>query len=515
MLLLSRISCGRYITRYGRLVSMAPEDIRSSVHADRATERPAAMGDTVVLNPGLGVGHLVPMVELAKLFLRRGFAVTVVVNGPPAGKETDTSAAVARAAAANPSVHFHVLPAPPDVDAAEAPNNLFVPLRRMNAPFRDYLRSVLPSVRALVLDIFCFCVDAVDVALELGLPAYVLYTGSASSLAVNLHLPHMQAQIGDTSFGEVGDAPLSFPGNRPFRPTELPRLALDRHNEVYRSFLHAFERIPEASRGIIVNTFESLETRALQALRDGSCVPGGATPPVYCVGPMVSSGESGGGEEKQQQHECLAWLDAQPEKSVVFLCFGSMGTFPKRQLSEIAVGLERSGQRFLWVLQTPRGDSGVPDMLAGARAEPDLAALLPEGFLERTGGRGLVVKSWAPQADVLRHGATGAFVTHCGWNSTLEAIVSGLPMLCWPLYAEQRQNKVFVVEEMGAGVEMAGYDAELVAAAEVEAKVRWVMESDGGRAVRERAVAAKEKASQALSDGGASQAAFDEFLKDF
>jgi hypothetical protein len=358
---------------------------------------------------------------------------------------------------------------------------------------------------------FCFCVDAVDVAAELGLPAYVFYTSSASSLAVNLHLPHMQSQIGATSFGEIGDALLCFPGNRPFKPTELPKLALDRNNEVYKSFLHAFKRIPESSRGILVNTFEWLETRALRALRDGSCVPGRARPPVYCVGPMVSSGS--GSENKQ--HECLAWLNAQPESSVVFLCFGSMGTFPKRQLQEIAVGLEKSGQRFLWVVQTPRGDSGRPDMLAGASTEPDLAALLPEGFLERTGGRGFVARSWAPQADVLRHRATGAFVTHCGWNSMLEAIVSGLPMVCWPLYAEQRQNKVFVVEEMGAGVEMAGYDGEIVAAAEVEGKVRWVMETEGGRELRERAMAAKEKARQALSDGGASQVVFADFLKDF
>ncbi|XBJ26853.1 hypothetical protein VPH35_004204 [Triticum aestivum] len=483
---------------------------------ESARRRPA-MGDTVVLNPGLGVGHLVPMVELARPFLRGGLAVTVIVNVPP-GKATDTSAAVARAAAANPSVRFHVLPTPPDADAdavapdaAEAPNP-FVLLRRMNAPLRDYLRSVLPSVRALVLDMFCFCADAVDVAADLGVPVYVFYTGSASSLAVNLYLPRMQAQIGDASLGEIGDAPLSFPGNRPFKPTDLPGLALDRHNEVYKSFLHAFQRIPE-SRGIVINRFEWLEGRALRALRDGACVPGRATPPVYCVGPMISAGGGGGGGE-EKKHECLAWLDAQPEKSVVFLCFGSMGTFPKTQLEEIAVGMERSGQRFLWVVQSPRSADGGPDLLADALAEPDLAALLPEGFLERTGGRGLVVKSWAPQADVLRHRATGAFVTHCGWNSTLEAIVAGQPLICWPLYAEQRQNKVFVVEEMGAGVEMAGYDGEVVAAAEVEAKVRWVMESKGGEALRERAMAAKEKALEALQEGGASRTAFAEFLRD-
>ena len=104
--------------------------------------------------------------------------------------------------------------------------------------------------------------------------------------------------------------------------------------------------------------------------------------------------------------------------------------------------------------------------------EPDLGELLPEGFLERTKARGLVAKSWAPQADVLRHRATGAFVTHCGWNSVLEGIAAGVPLLCWLLYAEQRLNKAFMVEEARVGVQMAGYDREVVAA-EVQAKVRW------------------------------------------
>ncbi|KQK05270.1 anthocyanidin 5,3-O-glucosyltransferase [Brachypodium distachyon] len=479
--------------------------------------------ETVVLNPGMGVGHLVPMVELGKLFLRHGLAVTVVVNAPPANKSTDTSAAVSRAAAANPSIHFQVLLPPPDAvpdltantDSLEPPNP-FVLLRLMNAPLRDYLRAILPTVRALVLDMFCFCADAVDVAAELGVPAYAFYTGSASSLAVNLHLPHMQAQIGDaTSFGDIGDKTLCFPGNRPFRPRELPSLALDRGNEVYKHFLHAFQRIPETSRGIVVNTFEWLESKALRALRAGDCVPAGHTPPVYCVGPMVSgAGEDKKNKRHQRGHECLGWLDGQPEKSVVFLCFGSMGSFPKAQLQEIAEGLEKSGQRFLWVVQSPRNDGG-PDLLADALPEPDLEALLPEGFLERTAGRGFVAKSWAPQAEVLCHRATGAFVTHCGWNSTLEGIMAGLPLVCWPLYAEQKQNKVFVVEEMGAGVEMAGYDEEVVKAAEVEEKVRWVMESEAGQALRERAMAAKVKAYEAVDEGGASRAAFAEFLRDF
>jgi len=143
---------------------------------------------------------------------------------------------------------------------------------------------------------------------------------------------------------------------------------------------------------------------------------------------------------------------------------------------------------------------------------PDLDAILPEGFLERTKDRGLVVKSWAPQVDVLNHPATGAFVTHCGWNSTMEGIMAGIPMLCWPLYAEQKMNKIVMTEDMGVGVEMEGYRAGFIKAEEVEAKVRLVMESKEGRELQARVVARKKEAEAALEVGGSSHAAFVQFL---
>ena len=145
---------------------------------------------------------------------------------------------------------------------------------------------------------------------------------------------------------------------------------------------------------------------------------------------------------------------------------------------------------------------------------PDLDAILPEGFLERTKDRGLVVKSWAPQVDELNHPATGAFVTHCGWNSTMEGIIAGVPMLCWPLYAEQKMNKIFMTEDMGVGVEMEGYRAGFIKAEEVEAKVRLVMESKEGKQLQARVVARKKEAEAALEIGGSSYAAFFQFLLD-
>jgi hypothetical protein len=191
-----------------------------------------------------------------------------------------------------------------------------------------------------------------------------------------------------------------------------------------------------------------------------------------------------------------------------------MGTHSGEQLEEIAGGLEKSGERFLWVVRSPpRPDRKFGDPLP----PPDLDALMPDGFLERTRGRGFVVKSWAPQVEVLRHRATGAFVTHCGWNSTLdwlEGVTAELPLLCWPLYAEQQLNKVHIVEKMKVRVEMRGYNKEVVKAEEVEEKVRWIMASESGKALRGRVAAAKHAAAEALNEGGSSHSAFAQFLKD-
>jgi hypothetical protein len=190
----------------------------------------------------------------------------------------------------------------------------------------------------------------------------------------------------------------------------------------------------------------------------------------------------------------------------VLLCFGSIGRFSAEQIREVAAGLEASRQRFLWVVRAPPSDD--PAKKFEKPPEPDLDALLPEGFLARTKDRGLVVRSWAPQRDVLAHASVGGFVTHCGWNSVLEAIMAGVPMVAWPLYAEQRLNRVFLEKEMQLAVAVAGYDSDkgLVPAEEVAAKVRWIMDSEGGRMLRERTLAAMRQAKDALREGGESEA---------
>ncbi|PKA66630.1 Anthocyanidin 5,3-O-glucosyltransferase [Apostasia shenzhenica] len=453
--------------------------------------------DAVVLYPIAFMGHLTPMVELGKLLLRHGFSVTVVLHHCPFPDNNSVDSYVAAVAASHPSISFHRLP-PVSLPSffSDAMVASFELIRLSNPHLVHYLQSS-SSVRAIILDVYS--ADAMDAAAQLCLPSFFFNPTSASSFVAFLYLPTLLTKSA-ASFKELGDHPIAFPGlPRPIIASDMPLPIHDRAT-AYRMALDQFGRVP-LSKGILVNSFDALERPALRALAAGDCVPDKPMPPVYFVGPITA-----GVANEDQRHESLAWLDGQPSASVVFLCFGSIAAFPPQQLREIADGLERSGQRFLWVARCS-SVAGKEESAALPATEPDLLALMPEGFMERTKGRGLVVKSWAPQVAVLGHKAVGGFVTHCGWNSVLEAILAGVGMIAWPLYAEQRMNRAFLVEEVGLAVEMRRNAEGMAAAAEVEEKVRWLMESEEGRELRARAADIGESARAALREGGSSHTA--------
>ncbi|WOK91419.1 UDP-glycosyltransferase 88A1-like [Canna indica] len=463
------------------------------------------MEKIVVMYPMSGMGHLVPLVEMAKLFILHDFSVIVVLMNTP-NKHPSLDAFISRVSSTHPSISFHQLPPPPLSSLPDPADDAFVRLlddiRLNNHQLRHFLAAHphISNIRAVVLDFFC--VDVIDITVELRLPSYCFFTSGACFLDAFLYFATTH------NIEDLGDAPLHFPGLPPIPVSHLPKSTAGRSTQVFERIVNIFTRMLDAD-GILINTFESLEAQAIRVLRDGACVPGRRMPPVYCIGPLLADGSRDEGSGTVEKADCLVWLDSQPHGSVVFLCFGSMGTFPVEQLKEIAIGLEKSNQRFLWVVRPPWTKN------EGPQVEPELDALLPEGFMERTKDRGLVVKSWAPQVEVLNHKAVGGFVTHCGWNSILEAITAGVAMVAWPLYAEQRMNKIFLVELMKLAVGMEGYDKDLVTAEEVEAKARWLMESDGGRELRERMAATKEVAVEALEEGGSSYRAWLEVVEKF
>ncbi|KAG4941643.1 hypothetical protein JHK87_045514 [Glycine soja] len=239
------------------------------------------------------------------------------------------------------------------------------------------------------------------------------------------------------------------------------------------------------SVGIIANTFEALEEKSIRALCED-----GTLPPLFFIGPLISA-------PYEEDKGCLSWLDSQPSQSVVLLSFGSLGRFSRAQLKEIAIGLEKSEQRFLWVVRSRLDD-------ADSMEELSLDELMPEGFLERTKEKGLIMRNWAPQVQLLSHDSVGGFVTHCGWNSVLEAVCEGVPMVAWPLYAEQKMNRVIMVKEMKVALEVNENKDGLVSATELGDRVRELMDSVKGKEIRQRVFEMKKRAEEAMAEGGTS-----------
>ncbi|GAB4857515.1 hypothetical protein Ancab_015423 [Ancistrocladus abbreviatus] len=182
----------------------------------------------------------------------------------------------------------------------------------------------------------------------------------------------------------------------------------DRKNDAYKLVLELVKHFLKAS-GFIINSYEDLEPGAFMALMQNE----EGIPPVYPVGPLVGTGSEFGTAGSDQ---CLPWLDEQPSGSVLFVSFGSAGTLSHEQTTELALGLEMSGQRFLWVFKVPN-DKAVNATYFYRSVDNDPSQYLPDGFLERTKTLGLVVPSWVPQVQILGHGSTGGFLSHCGWNS--------------------------------------------------------------------------------------------------
>jgi len=202
-----------------------------------------------------------------------------------------------------------------------------------------------------------------------------------------------------------------------------------------------------AADAIILNSFEDLEGPVLSQIRHHFRK-------VYTVGPLhhhlnTRKAESKEGKDIpkfknsifQVDRSCMTWLDAQPEGSVMYVSFGSSTVMKREDLLEIWYGLVNSKKRFLWVMR--------PDIVAGKENDNQIPVELEKGTKER----GFIVE-WAPQEEVVAHKAIGGFLTHNGWNSTLESLVAGVPMICWPYFADQQINSRFVSEVWKVGLDM-------------------------------------------------------------
>nr|ANW09828.1 UDP-glycosyltransferase 16 [Carthamus tinctorius] len=361
-------------------------------------------------------------------------------------------------------------------------------------------------VAGFVIDMFC--TGMIDVANEFNIPTYVFFTSNAAFLGFQMHMLSLRDDR-DRDLAESTDSDATIPVPSFVNPVPTKVFPSMVKSEGLDFVTRIVGKMREA-KAIVVNTFLELETHAIESL---SCDSSG--PFVYPVGPLLNL-EDGAG--KQLDDEVKRWLDGQPPSSVVFLCFGSMGSFEEVQVKEIAYALERSGHRFLWSLRRPplaeKGFGNPSDY-------EDPRVVLPEGFMDRTVGIGKVI-GWAPQVALLAHRAIGGFVSHCGWNSVLESLWFGVPIAAWPMYAEQQLNAFAMVVELGLAVEIKmdykkdmfnpKAEIELVTADEIEGGIRRLMADE---TIRTRAKEMSEKSRAAVAEGGSSYASVGSLIEDF
>ncbi|KAL2548793.1 UDP-glycosyltransferase 85A3 [Forsythia ovata] len=354
--------------------------------------------------------------------------------------------------------------------------------------------------------ITCIIADGVlsfagDFSEEKGIPLIYFSTISACSFWAYLRIPEL-IEAGEISVKGIGMDQIekSVPGMEGFlRYRDLPSFC--RVNNINDPKLHTVNSETSQTtraQAVILNTFEDIEGPIVSHIRKH-------IPRLFTIGPNHSHLKSRLAEKTAENsvlsasfwaedRSCLDWFNAQPPKSVIYVSFGSITVVSREQLLEFWHGLVNSGQRFLWVMR--------PDSIVGEGGQSQI----PKELEESTKARGYMV-GWAPQEEVLNHEAVGGFLTHCGWNSTLESIVAGVPMICWPYFADQTTNSRFVSEVWKIGLDMKDTcDREII-----EKVVREIME-ERKEEFLERAENMAILARKAVREGGSSYCNLDALI---
>ncbi|KAI3820371.1 hypothetical protein L1987_07917 [Smallanthus sonchifolius] len=448
----------------------------------------------VVCIPAAAQGHINPMIKLAKILHSKGFFVTFVnteFNHQRLLRSQGSYALHDR-----PSFHFETipdgLPPPENPDATQDTPSLLKSLHENGlGPFK----SVLAKVSTFYSPVTCLVMDfamgfTLPAAEELGIPAILFWTAGAGSLICYDYYPNL-IQTGlmplkDPSYlvngylDTVVDCIPTMPG---IRLKDIPPFVriVNPGDEFMVGFAYREIERAKTTLGIIFNTFDALEGDVLDTLSL-------TFPFCYGIGPLHllennildKSLDSIKSNLWKEEPKCLKWLDAKEQLSVIYVNFGSITVMTHEQLVEFCWGLAKSNHSFLWIIR--------PDLVIGD------SAVLPQEFLAETSSRGLLA-SWCPQEQVLSHPSIGGFLTHSGWNSTIESISCGVPMICWPFFADQQPNCWWSCNKWRIAMEIDNN----VKSDEVSKLVIELMSGERGNEMRKNAIDWKNKAQEACT----------------
>nr|UXB92762.1 glycosyltransferase [Helleborus thibetanus] len=450
-------------------------------------EQPQQVNDVVVVMVPFPVqGHLNQFLHMSRIIATRGIPVHYIGSATHNCQGKDRVQGWEPATISN--IHFHdvqlpefITPPPNPHDTNKFPSHLipaFEASVHLLEPLGELLRALSSSCRRVVVvhDLLTSMASE-QVSLVSNAEAYGFVV--FSSFAV-LHM--VWEAIGSPADEE-----------ETILPKDVPRVSFGKLDipDAFSDFTSRNLQCWDLRAGEIYNTCDAIEGRFINLLarrQEGK--------KIFAFGPFhpLSFDSTEG-----PRHRCLEWLDKQPPSSVLYVSFGTVASFSDDQIAELAIGLERSGQRFIWILR----DADRGDIYNKAEARK---SDLPKGFEDRIQGIGMIVRDWAPQLQILAHSSTGGFLSHCGWNSCIESFSMGVPIAAWPIWSDQPRNALLITEVLKVGLyvrEWARRD-ELISSQTIASSIKKLMVSDEGNMVREKAKELGIHVRGAVSDDGTS-----------
>ncbi|KAF3509972.1 hypothetical protein F2Q69_00007623 [Brassica cretica] len=423
----------------------------------------------IILVPFPAQGHVTPFIQLGQALSLKGFSTTVVQGGSNEVSHI-------------PGFQFLTIPETLPLSQLKTlgPVEFLIKLNKTSeASFKDCISQLLlqhdNDIACIIYDELMYFSEAA--AKKFKLPSVIFSTVSATSRVCRSVLSKLNAEkfLIDMEDHEVQDKVVD--DLHPLTYKDLPTSGmgpLDRYLELCREI---FNR--GTASGVILNTASCLESSSLSWLQQELGIP------VYPLGPLHITASTNS-SLLEEDISCIEWLNNQKSRSVIYISLGSKAHMEAKEVMEMAWGLCHSNQPFLWVISES----------------------LPEEVSKIVSEKGYIVK-WAPQDHVLGHPAVGGFWSHCGWNSTLESIVEGVPMICRPFGDEQKLNAKYIESVWRIGIRLEGE----VERGQVKRMMKRLIMDDEGADMRDRVIGFREKLKASVRVEGSSYNALDELVK--